>query len=192
MLQLPWCDAPPSPETYHIYESLKFVIGAGFLTINSQPRVNGVPSNHQKFGWGGPDGVVFQKAYLEFFVAPDLFERLLKAFRSFPSLTYHAMNAAGTEYRNVPMDRANAVTWGVFPGREILQPTVVDPASFRVWKDEAFELWLAQWGSVYDVSVPAEAQARKVIQSIHDNYYLVNVVDNEYVAEDADIFTIFR
>lgn len=34
-----------------------------------------------------------------------------------------------------------AVTWGVFPGSEIAQPTVVDPLSFRVWKDEAFETW---------------------------------------------------
>ena len=27
-----------------------------------------------------------------------------------------------------------AVTWGVFPGKEIIQPTVVDPVSFHVWK----------------------------------------------------------
>ena len=27
-----------------------------------------------------------------------------------------------------------AVTWGVFPGREIIQPTVVDPVSFQIWK----------------------------------------------------------
>lgn len=26
------------------------------------------------------------------------------------------------------------MTWGVFPGREIVQPTVVDPVSFRCWK----------------------------------------------------------
>ena len=29
---------------------------------------------------------------------------------------------------------AIAVTWGVFPGKEIVQPTVVDPESFQVWK----------------------------------------------------------
>ena len=28
----------------------------------------------------------------------------------------------------------NAVTWGVFPGKEVVQPTVVDPHSFSVWK----------------------------------------------------------
>lgn len=29
---------------------------------------------------------------------------------------------------------ANAVTWGVFPGKEVVQPTVVDQQSFLVWK----------------------------------------------------------
>ncbi|CAF1793480.1 BnaUnng03560D [Brassica napus] len=27
-------------------------------------------------------------------------------------------------------------------GQEIIQPTIVDPASFKLWKDEAFETWL--------------------------------------------------
>jgi hypothetical protein len=31
-----------------------------------------------------------------------------------------------------------AVTWGVFPGKEIAQPTVVDPEAFLAWKTEAF------------------------------------------------------
>lgn len=30
--------------------------------------------------------------------------------------------------------KPNAVTWGIFPGREIVQPTVVDPVSFIYWK----------------------------------------------------------
>ena len=30
--------------------------------------------------------------------------------------------------------RVNAVTWGVFPGKEIVQPTVVEPYSFCIWK----------------------------------------------------------
>ena len=36
---------------------------AGYLTINSQPRVNGAPSNDATFGWGRPGGYVYQKAY---------------------------------------------------------------------------------------------------------------------------------
>ncbi len=34
--------------------------------------------------------------------------------------------------------QVNAVTWGVFPAREVVQPTVVDPQSFLVWKARAF------------------------------------------------------
>ena len=33
------------------------------------------------------------------------------------------------------------MTWGVFPGQEIQQPTVVDAQAFLAWKDEAFALW---------------------------------------------------
>lgn len=29
---------------------------AGYLTINSQPQVNGAPSSDPKYGWGGADG----------------------------------------------------------------------------------------------------------------------------------------
>ena len=35
---------------------------------------------------------------------------------------------------NVGQTDVNAVTWGVFPGKEVVQPTVVDPQSFSVWK----------------------------------------------------------
>lgn len=35
---------------------------------------------------------------------------------------------------NANVYSSNAVTWGVFPGSEILQPTVVDPIAFQFWK----------------------------------------------------------
>ena len=72
-----------------------------------------------------------------------------------------------------------AVTWGVFPGREIIQPTVVDPESFLVWKDEAFALWTEQWGKLYDEG----SRSREVIDNIANTYYLVNLVDNEFPKE---------
>lgn len=62
----------------------------------------------------------------------------------------------------------NAVTWGVFPGAEVIQPTVVDAMAFLAWKDEAFELG-AQWAKLYETSSPASA---KLIHDIMDNYYL--------------------
>lgn len=57
---LPWCDGSPAAETSTIYEQLRWLNRSGFLTINSQPRANGVPSDDKYFGWGGPGGVVFQ------------------------------------------------------------------------------------------------------------------------------------
>lgn len=43
-------------------------------------------------------------------------------------------NPQGENITNAPELQPNAVTWGVFPGREIIQPTVVDPVSFMFWK----------------------------------------------------------
>jgi methylenetetrahydrofolate reductase (NADPH) len=190
--QLPWCDTPLAIEAGAIVDNLRWMNRHGFLTINSQPRVNGAPSDDPKVGWGGDDGIVFQKAYLEFFVSPAVWSKLLAAFERYPSLTYHAMDVSGTEYINTDRQRATAVTWGVFPGREILQPTVVDPESFRAWKDEAFELWRSQWGSSYTGEDKNSVRAREVIEEIRTTWLLVNVVDNDYVEPESDIFSIFK
>ena len=45
----------------------------------------------------------------------------------------HRLGVQGDDSR-MNVTSVNAVTWGVFPGKEILQPTVVDPISFGVWK----------------------------------------------------------
>ena len=45
-------------------------------------------------------------------------------------------------------------------------------------QDEAFALWKHQWGSIY----PENSKSREIIDTIHDTYYLVNLVDNDYVA----------
>lgn len=71
-------------------------------------------------------------------------------------------------------------------GKEVEQPTVVDPVSFMVWKDEAFDLWLTEWGSLYEEG----STSRQVLQDIRDNWYLVSVVDNDYVS--GDLFSVFE
>jgi methylenetetrahydrofolate reductase (NADPH) len=162
--KLPWNDSALALETGLIRDELIRMNKHGFLTINSQPRVNGAPSDDPKVGWGPKGGYVFQKviinkkrkkrkaflcsfwnsfcfnnnkAYVEFFVSPENLQSLIEATKNFPSITYYALNMAGTKYTNGP-DNATAVTWGVFPNSEILQPTVVDPASFIVWKVSLF------------------------------------------------------
>jgi methylenetetrahydrofolate reductase (NADPH) len=184
---LPWCEQPPTRETRLIHSNIKFVNENGYLTINSQPRVDGAPSSDPDVGWGGEGGYVYQKAYVEFFCSKENLDRLLAVFHLFPTLTYHAVNIQGDEYINCGKDQANAVTWGVFPGREIVQPTIVDPRSFIAWSKEAFELWITQWASAYE----PESVSAEVIQRINATYYLVNIVDNDYSAQ-ADIFSVFK
>ena len=96
------------------------------LTINSQPKVNGVKSDDVKYGWGPEGGYVYQKSYFEFFIHPELMEPLANFLSSKKSIMYQALNIKGEKFQNVKDQDINAVTWGVFPGQEIVQPTVVD------------------------------------------------------------------
>lgn len=195
---LPWCDQALTGESSRILRNLNTMNNAGFLTINSQPSVNAAPSADPIHGWGGEGGYVFQKAYVEFFCNKDMLDILLKLMPKYPLLSYHARNVNGEETLNVN-EGANAVTWGVFPCREIIQPTVVDTASFRVWSEEAFELW-RMWENIYkkgSTSVEEKetekyTKAQKVLQDIRESYYLVNLVDNDYTNAETTIFDIFN
>jgi len=58
---LPWSDQAPSIETSVIAKQLAQINELGFLTINSQPAVNGARSDDKVFGWGPSNGYVYQK-----------------------------------------------------------------------------------------------------------------------------------
>ncbi len=75
---LPWCEHDLAVETESISEALCWIIHHGFFTINSQPKVNGIPSDDECYGWGGSGGYCFQKAYVEFFCSPESWFRLKK------------------------------------------------------------------------------------------------------------------
>lgn len=180
---LPWNDMPISAETKAIQDKLIKLNQNGFLTINSQPRVNGVPSTDPVYGWGDKHGFIFQKAYIEFFVSAADFKRFQEKLVNYPMLTFHAVNRSGTEvFGNTKS--TNALTWGVFVGQEIKQPTVVDHDSFMVWKDEAFSLWHA-WAVLYEKN----SAARTLIESVQNSFYLFNIVDNDFI--NGDIFKLF-
>ena len=169
----------------------------GVLTINSQPSANCVASNDPILGWGQPGGYIFQKAYLEFFTSEENVIALLQVLGRFPGVNFQVVNNSGrVNFTNIKNRRPIAVTWGVFPGREIVQPTIVDPISFNHWRTEAFGLWTEQWSKLYE----AESQSRQIVDHIAQvtlqlalgliiianittqSYYLVNLVDNDFPA----------
>ncbi|KAJ3213758.1 hypothetical protein HDU67_002509 [Dinochytrium kinnereticum] len=184
---LPWCSQPLAPESEPIRANLIDVNARGYLTINSQPAVDGVPSSDKSVGWGPRNGYVYQKAYLEFFVSPESVDILIERIQqSFPIMTYYAVNKQGDLKTNATSDGPVALTWGVFPGKEILQPTVVDPVSFMAWKDEAFGIW-ESWGEVFKNG----CRSRALITDILERWFLMNVIDNDYKRPNG-IFEIFN
>lgn len=106
-------------ETSKISRALSSICRQGFLTINSQPAVNGEKSDHKVFGWGGPGGRVYQKAYVEFFCSPDMLDVLRqRCVERHSNLTLHAINVNGEEISITTAGSrktVTAVTWGVFP-----------------------------------------------------------------------------
>jgi methylenetetrahydrofolate reductase (NADPH) len=177
---LPWSDQQLAGETSVISQQLAKMNEAGFLTINSQPAVNGAPSDDKIHGWGPANGYVYQKAYLEFFVSEPLFKVLLKHIERDNHITYYCINKRGDLRTNNHSDGPNAVTWGVFPGKEIVQPTIVEAVSFMAWKDEAYELG-TKWAEIYE----PESPSRKLLGDLMENSLLVNVVHNDFKDPEA-------
>ena len=203
---LPWSDQPVLSETSVISEQLARLNALGFLTINSQPAVNGLRSDDKMFGWGPSNGYVYQKAYLEFFASPKLLDSLITHIERDPGTIYYVINKRGDLRTNTTSDGPNAVTWGVFPGKEVVQPTIVEAISFMAWKvlqfhmsatsirsltvalqDEAYELGY-QWAKVYEAGSPS----RKLISGLMDDALLVNIVHNDFHDQNKIFEPFFR
>lgn len=152
---LPWSESAPQAETRVISSALAAINRAGFWTINSQPAVNGERSDHAVYGWGGAGGRVYQRAYIEFFVSPRRLELLLAVIRQYPGLQLSAVDSAG--HATNSSKGVTALTWGAFPNREIVQPTIFEPDTFLVWAQEAFQLWTAAWAALYDDETESSA-----------------------------------
>jgi len=189
---LPWCELALANESSRIADKLALINARGMLTINSQPAVNGAPSHDPDVGWGGAGGIVYQKAYCEMFVSPLTLDAIARHMGRHPTLSFQAVNARGECVHNLAKNErggmaptVTAVTWGVFPGKEIQQPTVVDSEAFVEWKDEAFELWVSQWASLYEPG----SRSRAVLNRIHDEWFLLNVVDHDF--QRGDLFCVF-
>lgn len=183
---LPWSESPLTTEADEIRDDLIELNKRGLLTINSQPAVNGVKSSHPIHGWGPDNGYVYQKSYLELLVHPGVFDKMISRIENHPDLTYYAVTKDGELRSNVTSDGPNAVTWGVFPGKEIVQPTIVESISFLAWKDEAFRLGV-DWAHCYDISSPSRA----LLEGVMNDWYLVNIVNNDF-HDNKTIFELLK
>ena len=183
---LPWCEAPVQPETDILKSDLIELNSRGLLTINSQPAVDGAKSSDPVNGWGPKNGYVYQKAYLEVLIHPNLIDEVVKRMEQNPDITYYAVNNTGELRTNADSDGGpNAVTWGVFPGKEIVQPTIVETISFLAWRDEFYHLGF-EWSKCYEEG----NKARELIRDVLDNWYLVNIVHNDF-RQQRGIYPLF-
>lgn len=184
--RLPWSEGGIAAEADSLKPDLLKLNQHGLLTINSQPAINGAPSSHPIHGWGPAGGWVYQKAYLELLIFPSIFNKVMERLNANKNLTYYAVNQKGELHTNTKDEGPNAVTWGIFPNREIVQPTIVETVSFLAWKDEAFRLG-QDWSRCY----PAGSGSRKLIETIMEECYLVNIVNNDF-HETHEIFKVFE
>ena len=178
-------------------ELLALIEGRGFWTLASQPAVNGVKSDDKVFGWGPPgEGFVFQKAFVEFFVSRQVWEKELKPLlqeHGEDEMTWLKTDSRGDfESSTFPQKLAdttltpsaagatgvNAVTWGVFRGKEIVTPTIIEEQSFRAWGDEAYGIW-DEWRRVF----PRGSEEEKFLESCKRDSVLVNVVGQQFVGK---------
>ena len=193
---LPWCDTPVALEAKQLLRLLISINQGGILTVNSQPKANGVPSSDQVLGWGPSMGYVYQKQYIEFLLP----KRKLKQFfelvdqKNSSTFTFMISDAddevfiykgddgqvrimAGDVTKKSDIEtskvlakydqyllpsckkmyckcfhgctKPTAVTWGCFPGREIVTTTIVEKNSFLMWRDELFAI-IKEWKNNFD------------------------------------------
>ncbi|KAK3299337.1 methylenetetrahydrofolate reductase-domain-containing protein [Chaetomium fimeti] len=197
---IPWSEESFSAETDKIRDQLVALNSKGWWTLASQPAVNGLRSSDPTFGWGPQNGFVFQKAFVEFFLPSRdwaALERKLSRPEMKDVVCFYAANGRGDFVSSdttalPPADAAaaaegvereastNAVTWGVFPGKEIVTPTIIEEVSFRAWTEEAFGIW-GEWAKIYEKGSRSEG----FLEGVRGDAWLVNIIHHDFVEADA-------
>ncbi|GJN88452.1 hypothetical protein Rhopal_001418-T1 [Rhodotorula paludigena] len=189
----PWSEEPLRAETAAISSRLlEMNDERHWWTVGSQPAVDGAPSADAVHGFGPKGGYVYQKAFVEFFLTADELDELerrsaaderarIDAGEGDDGLVkWFAGNMRGEFRSNLGKGDVNAVTWGVFGGKEIVTTTLIEEMSFRAWCEEAFALW-KEWSLLYAAASPA----RGFIRSIAESRWLVSVVHHDYKDQDG-------
>ncbi|ODQ82303.1 hypothetical protein BABINDRAFT_70456 [Babjeviella inositovora NRRL Y-12698] len=181
---LPWAasaDGGLNPETALIQEHLIELNERGWFSLASQPATDCTKSQDKIFGWGPRGGYVYQKSFVELFITKAEWECTLKPkLEQDEMASYYVADNGSFFESNLPPKSVNAVTWGVFPDREIAQTTIVEEESFKAWKSEAFSLW-QEWARCY---LPG-SRSNTLLASVLEDYYLVSIVHHDYKNETA-------
>ena len=174
----PWCSEAVSGQARLVTSILASLASSGVLTTNCQVAATNVPSEDPVIGWGPPGGFISQKGYLEFLMPKSRLASLLACVQSHPGVSYQVVSSdMMVDLTNLEdRDQALAVTWAVFPGQELVTPTITQPRLFPSWSREVFTLLEAGWGGLY----PEDSPARSVIKDVAANYLHVWLVDNDF------------
>lgn len=205
LVVIPWSDEGLYRESDVIQDQLLKLNSRGWWTIASQPAINGIKSSDSVFGWGPRNGFVFQKAFVEFFIYSKDWEPLKTKLQNSSfgqDISWYASDAKGnflssdinqnTSSKSKDYSKnINAVTWGVFPGKEIITPTIIEEVSFRTWAEEAFGVW-AEWAKVYinggpypsDTIQEAAQRSHVLIKSLKEQVWLVNIIHHKFIEKD--------
>lgn len=197
--QIPWSDSTSlSPETAIILPHLLALNSRrNWWTIASQPAVDGVASSDDIHGWGPAGGFVFQKPFVEFFLPAKDWHQILRPHLESCTrghVSWYAGDCASGFESSEGREAVHAVTWGMFPGREIVTATMVEEVSFRAWAEEAFGIW-AEWARHTGGSVEAgtgvsgdqdgiraweKIRAKRFLRDCMEGCWLVNVIGHEF------------
>ena len=184
---LPWSEGGVNAETAVIRNELVALIEKrGWWTVASQPSVDGVASSDPVFGWGPTGGFIFQKSFVELFLPSKDWKHQLRPHLESAGVkgdvSWYAGNAAGEFESSEGIEAVNAVTWGTFPGKEIVTPTIIEEVSFRAWMEEAFGIW-AEWERVYHMRGKGNEETRKLLRECTEGSWLINVICHGYREE---------
>jgi methylenetetrahydrofolate reductase (NADPH) len=123
---------------------------------------------------------VYQKGYVEFFCSPDALPGVTSNLQACKSLSFMTASAAGKVEGS---SATTGVAWGSFPDSEVKQALVTCADGFAAWSKEAFDLW-DMWADELEAGSPGKT----VIDNIKNSWYLVSVVENNYVSGDVFSF----
>jgi methylenetetrahydrofolate reductase len=173
---LPWCDFICKDINIIQHKLIKF-IRKGYFVINAQPPINGL-STQNDFSWSSDMGYIYQKEYLEFFCSRDKLLSILKCINKMNQKKRYIYCATNVSNKIITNARKCDVTisWSVLNEHNILKINTISYDKFLKWKDNSYKI-LRDWMELYDI----KSTSYEVLNNMHENYYLVYIIDNDYV-----------